>query len=237
MKIRNLLLIVCLFSFITVVNAKEIYYENENGIDLTREEYDILSEFYWDGYQFSMTEDDYLKFLDLNLLENGVETYYDNEVSLLNTDVTSHNRILKISKSCSGICNISVVATWTTQPKVRSFDVIGAYFSNVIPIGTVDTKIYSNNVLKLSKTTSDYSSKGFGVSIKLPTGGGIVVNQAYAASASGTIYASYQHARSSVTESNSKKYTLSLSGYGSVFKFDSSVSSIYDAAPGVNIKL
>ncbi len=65
----------------------------------------------------------------------------------------------------------------------------------------------------------------------------ITAVQYYTVSKAGSVYASYQHAISNISLTNSKKYTISRQGYGGVLLFDSSVNSYYDGMSGVNISL
>ena len=79
-------------------------------------------------------------------------------------------------------------------------------------------------------------SVGFGVSIGLPKyGSSMIINQTYRVNKGGTIYASYQHAKSTISLANSKNYTLSHAGFGGVFKFSGVAVNIYDQMSGVSI--
>lgn len=74
--------------------------------------------------------------------------------------------------------------------------------------------------------------------MKLPTGGNnMVVSQYFRVETGGTVYGSYQHATANISLANSKKYTISRTGYGGVFLFNSPVRSYYDAMGGVNISV
>ena len=120
---------------------------------------------------------------------------------------------------------------------IRSYDVIGAYLNGInltsVPItaaaGTSE-RVTSNEIVK--------SNNGFGVSIKLPsTGSDMDVLQYFRVTTGGTIYGSYQHAKSEISLANSKKYTISRSGYGGVFLFNNSVKSHYDQMAGVSLSV
>ena len=56
-------------------------------------------------------------------------------------------------------------------------------------------------------------------------------------SGSGTIYGSYQHASTTATLEESKKYTISHLGYGKVIKFNDNVKKKYDAMTGVDLNI
>ena len=66
--------------------------------------------------------------------------------------------------------------------------------------------------------------------MKLPgSGSNIVFNQTFTVSGSGRVYASYQHAKSSVSQADSKSFSISSSGLGNVFYFSSlNIRNKYD---------
>ncbi len=137
-----------------------------------------------------------------------------------------------------GVRFVSIVVTlnWIKIPSVRSYDVMGAYLKNTSLIGSVITHV-KTDLDTVSIYDYDSQTNGFGVSFKLFDGNNVKIYQYYDTKAGGTIYASYQHAKEKTTLSESKKYTLSLGGYGRVFSFDSSVRDKYDAMGGVYINL
>ncbi|MDE6141153.1 MAG: hypothetical protein K2G03_00980, partial [Bacilli bacterium] len=154
---------------------------------------------------------------------------------LYSTSHETNSKTMKISKSCNSTCSISVVVTWKNVPNTKSYDVIGAYLDGISLIKHSSTKVKtstsSNSSLEIQQEKS-----GFGVSISLPTSGSnYVISQTYTVSKGGTVYASYQHAKSSISLANSKNYTISREGYGGVFKFSGTAKNIYDAMGGVSI--
>ena len=55
--------------FISVVNAEELtYYTNSNNVNFSKEEYEFISNFYFEGYQNYMTEEDYKEFKKSNIM-------------------------------------------------------------------------------------------------------------------------------------------------------------------------
>ena len=94
-------------------------------------------------------------------------------------------------------------------------------------ISSITTKVTSNEGTEYFSNLKTLSS-GFGVSVQLPSGTGISIEQKYVVSKGGSVYASYQHAQSSISLTNSKLYTISSSGYGGVFNFYGNASGIYD---------
>lgn len=140
---------------------------------------------------------------------------------------------------------------WKSMPSVRSYDVTGFRFQNFnVTLSTIwgqlrystDGSLYT--VQNYDTSSSGYKAPGgggFGISMKLPSSTAIKSIQSQV-SATGTYtnmttygaYGSYQHATSNVSETSSKLYTISSTGMGKVFKFNSSVSSKYDNTQGVS---
>lgn len=240
MFILFLFVFVCLM-FTNKVYALENFYENENGVKLTKEEYDFLSKMYWDGYQSLMTLEDYSEFQNSGVMNGDVEikevTYGDSNILGImpyGTSFSDTSKTLKIFKSCSSDCLISVTAQWNGHPLIRSYDVIGAFLNGTTftnnPITTVSSTDTKTTVSDLTMT-----SYGAGSSFLLPSGSGITINQIFRVQTGGHVYASYQHAKSTSTLAKSKDYTFSYFGYGRVFLFGSGSQNIYDAMNGVDI--
>lgn len=230
---------VLFFAFLINVQATEIYYTNNLGVSFTKEEYDFFSKIYWDGIQKFTTIEEYNKILgDKSILNSEIESNIYIPISLYDSSHSTKSKTIKISKMNSGIYSIiTVVVDWKTSPKVRSYDVIGANLANINLIDIIETSVYSDNV-KSSSNNYLIKSNGFGVSIKLPSSGtNIKLTQSYRVLGSGTIYASYQHATKNISLANSQKYSISTSGYGKVFLFDSSIRNSFDAMGGVDITI
>lgn len=237
---------ICLFIFATVVMcgeafASEIYYTNNNDVIFTKEEYDFLSKMYWEGCQELFTQNDYEDFVNSKIIEGEFQsveaTYNDNLLirPFSENSAESNSKIIKISTSCQSNCTVSVVVTWKTLPNTRSYDVVGARLSGNKLININHTKATSSTQ-KNSSTEAKKLNNGFGVSVLLPnTGTTFIISQGYTVTKGGTIYASYQHAKSSISLANSKNYTISSQGYGGVFKFSGTAANIYDQMRGVSI--
>ncbi len=230
---------------LNIINAKEkdeIYYINNNNVELTKEEYDFLSKFYWDGYQENMTIKDYQEFVSSDIINGEFKStekiYYDAaNIVPYGTSHKTNSKLIKISASCKTTCNISVVVTWSTIPNTKSYDVIGAYLDGTKLVEyqstTARTSTKSNKSTEIKKQTN-----GFGVSIQIPgEGTNYVISQKYKVKKGGTIYASYQHAKKSISLTDSKKYAISKNGYGGVFEFFGDAVNIYDQMGGVLITL
>lgn len=104
MKKVILLILVLLILTVQNTSAKEIFYQNDNGVILTKEEYDFFTEMYWNGYQKNLTIEDYNYIKELDLFDKVVEKktieLFDFPIER-SSSVTSNLRILTISKSCS----------------------------------------------------------------------------------------------------------------------------------------
>lgn len=231
------ILFICLFFNANSIHAKQIYYQNKYGVILTEEEYQFLSTMYWDGYQSLMTVDDYNEFRNSKVMEGQIEVKeikYGSGITPYGTLVSNYDRTLKIFKSCSNDCLISVSLKWDRNPAIRSFDVIGAYIENTSFTNNPTTIVATTD----SKTVvTDYkkTNNGLGASFKLPSGSNVTINQTYRVKSGGHVYASYQHAMTNSTLAKSKDYTFSYFGYGRVFQFSDSVRGIYDGMTGVDI--
>lgn len=231
--------IMCSYS---VVSAKEIsnsYFTNENGVSLTKEEYDFLTNMFWDGYQKIMTQDEYNDFKENDIMnrEFNSKTIIDEDKPMTRgTTHTTASKSIKISSACSSNCFISVVANWFGQPTIKSYDVMGSYLSGVSLQSTPSTRVSSSASTFFSSDIKK-SGNNFGVSFKIPTGSNLVINQSFYASKGGRIYSSYQHAMKNTTLATSKSYNFSLVGYGGVFGFTGEARNVYDAMNGVDINI
>ncbi len=217
------------------------YYENSNGVILTKDEYDIIIEAYGKNYFDRMSQNDYEWFEDLFMENSSIEinTYYDVAITPMGTSYSTANKKISIIKSCStSRCTIMTTATWLSNPKVRSYDVIGSRFNGTaLANNSITTRVQSSNGIEYFDNLKQYSN-GFGVSVKLPTGAtDIIIDQKFYVNPSGTVFASYQHATKSISLATSKLYTLGVSGYGDVFCFYGNALGVFDQMGGVHITL
>ena len=242
---KKILLFLCgvfgalLITSSNVYATENLYYVNKNGVTLTQKEYDFIMDFYGVERYENMTQEDYewIEELNINTTDVVIETIYDYENNLSRT--TSHatsNKKISIAKSCSSICTIITSVTWYTNPAVRSYDVIGARFVNTeLANDSITTKLYSS-AGTITSSNIKTTSNGFGVSIKLPSGAtGISLDQKFYVNTGGYVYASYQHAITTVSLSTSLLYTIGNGGYGGVFNFYGDALGCYDQMGGVYI--
>lgn len=236
---KNFLLILLSFAFIGGVNAQGIFYENSNGVILTQKEYRAISDFYWDGYQKNLSLDEYNFLKNNGLFENEIKTVQisDSNYNLLSeAEHTTANKSLKMSMSCNTNCLVSITLRWINLPKIRSYDILGIYLDGASPIQVNKVRVDTNK----GKSEYSYDKKeniGIGTSFKLPTDVTYLdVSQLLLLENKGSIKASYQHARKTITSVNSKKYSFSKSGIGGVFKFNTGIQDYYDCMVGVELK-
>ena len=237
-------LILPIFTFLIVVfplNIKamenEIYYTNSYNVNFTKNQYDYFTEMFYEGYQNTITQKEF-NLYSIDVMDPSlVETKYMNTIQPYGTIISSSSKTLKISTSGTTKKYVSVVATWKNNPIVRSNDLIGCYLYGVSLNGTVTTKLTYSGGGYFSNEIKSFNN-GFGVSIQLPSSGSnIIISQSFTTTTGGIIYASYQHAKSNISLTNSKKYTIGHTGYGNVFILDNSIKDYYDGMSGVNISV
>lgn len=194
MKKIFLILLVILFSTETV-NAEQ-YYTNEQNVILTKEEYDIISQIYWEGYQEVMTNEDYQYLVINDVFNSSIEIVekLDNPISIYSTIHQTTSKIIKIAKVSNNVkCLVTITLDWLNMPKVRSYDVLGARFDGTSLISDPVTTVFLDNVERSVAMNTVKKSNGFGVSFELPTGGtSLKIAQTFEVSLGGTVYASYQ---------------------------------------------
>ncbi len=189
------------------VNAKEYYYENNNGVKLTEQEYNFYTEMYWEGYQEYISKNDYDYFKNMNIFEQKVIKHTVNDTPLTRgATVTSHLRTLSISKACSEKCVISLVNRWNGNPTIKSYDVIGVRLKNVSLVSKTGVLVTGTNYSKMYNSSKDFDS-GFGYSILVPNVDNIKATLTFTTTTGGTVYGSYQHAATNTTENISEQFS------------------------------
>ncbi len=234
-RILLTLALIIMFGGIISVHAEEIYYTNNYNISFTKEQYDFFTAMYYEGYQEYVTIDDFYYF-DVHMMNPNlvVTKYFGDEIIPMEDSVYGTKKNLKISKYIIGLENyITLVVDWFDNPTTRSNDVIGARFENVILLDMPSTKVI-NDKEERKFSNIDKFTNGFGQTFLL-SGSDIKITQTYKVSKGGTVFASYQHAKKVISGANSRKYTISSSGFGGVFKFTGTAASVYDNSKGVSI--
>ena len=264
-------LILVLPSIVSADESQEtVYYTNNNGISMTEREYNNLLNVGFKVFEIQSMDIetfDENKDYDDAFLETEAHRYYKTEYSAVDGSVVSNQEITKdeydnANLNCRGevitnykdlTSSITYLASnakryraslnWLGIPSTRSYDIIGAGFS--------DTNVYVSSAAPSLETTyctssnscttvnSGYyykvTSDGAGASFQLPTGSIVSLYSTlyYTVkknSGVGTITylrmaADYAHATSTVTGTQSKKYGLGYSG----LYLDGSIMSYYDA--------
>jgi len=224
------------------VSAKETgaYFTNKNGVSLTKEEYDYLTELYFDGYQKIMTQEQYQRFVDNDIISREIESksviLTDGPLTRGPSHVTFAKR-LDITKSCDeSNCLITSKLKWLGTPVVKGYDVMGSYIEGVEIIGTPTTLISTpeKTVITEEKDMQMFDN-GFGTTFIVPDGADPIISQDFLCTGSGHIYSSYQHAMSAISREDSRNFTMSGIGYGGVFEFKGKAKELYDEMNGVDI--
>ncbi len=236
---KKIILVLFIFLGVKIMNvsAMDNYFVNMNGVIFSEEEYKFISDILWNGYQESMTQAEYDSIFIYGISNNIQIKELIPMMTFGNSHVTNSKSLVITKAATESDTLITVKVTWTKNPIVRSYDIIGAYLGGPIISSSVFTKVFSSSANNTSQYIK-YDGNGFGVSIKLPDNGNqVMLSQVYRVTGTGTINASYQHATSNISLSNSQKYTISNNGTGGVFLFDSSISNYYDHMRGVDISV
>ena len=230
--------------FVGISNVKaSTYYTNTKGVNFDKQQYDFISEIYYDGYQDIMTQADLDKMIDKGVIGSEVHKYTLDEDGIINDNLRSTSvyfggRTLVIGVGCtSTICLTTLSAQWGGTPSIQSWDVIGFRTYNMTGVDPNLASIAGTGYSATYYTTStQYKSftNGFGYSVKLGNSSNLGITTSMYSNAGGTAYGSYQHATVDVSLNTSKSYTIGIGGYGSVFHFNGSAYGVYDAAPGVS---
>ncbi len=221
------------------VNAQEIFYQNDLGVILSKQEYEFISNMYWEGYQEYLTLDDYNEFKGIDIFNQPIEKTTKEIIDVPLTrgaSVTSNLRTLTIAKSCSDNCVISLVNKWNGTPTIKSYDVFGVRVTGVSITDIKNALVSGQNYGKSYSNPKVYNN-GFGFSVLVPNVSNVKTSVTFITTKGGTVYGSYQHAMRNTTEAVSKQYTIGLGGYGRVFNFTGSALDIYENAPGVDIQV
>lgn len=220
------------------------FYENANGVEFTREQYEYITNLYYDGYQNTMTQSELDKMINLNLFEQPIVSVEENNLlpgnnyTINGSTVTQYGVTTKIIKSCSTECLVVITSTWSLIPTINSYDVIGFRVVNG-SINTVNkaTITGTNYSLTYQPSSAQQFSNGFGYSVKLGNAFGMKITTSMYTTTSGTVFGSYQHANYNVSLATSQLYTISPAGYGNVFNFYGNAMFKYNNATGVDITL
>lgn len=247
LKLVSLLFIsIILFGILDVsAQEKNKIFVNNKGVEVTEKELNFINEFYGINYFENMSIEDYEWIKDLNINNRNIELksiylyepklFTNHKVSARDTTHKTASKKLSIARSCDSNCLVITQLTWLVNPIIKSYDLIGARFSNTsLSENTITTLIKSNNGTSYSYDTR-LNNNGFGTTLKLPTSSNIIVQQKFYTNLGGNIFASYQHATKNISIDTSYKYTIRGDGYGKVFSFYGNAVGVYDGMAGVDI--
>lgn len=220
----------------SVVLADDAVYYNKNNVAFTEEELAYIDALFYEGYYSTMSQEEHdiifadgVPNIDTIVSKSVLDYNYLRDVSY-----STANKKITLSKNVtsSGV-QFNITAEWINNPKVRSYDVIGARFNVSQNASGVFTRVKShsastsyNNVVK--------TSNGVGCSVLLPSNqSNLIITQFFILGSNSRVTASYQHAKSEVSLSDSMNYGFSASGLGGVFAFNNGVSTKYDGMLGV----
>ena len=172
----------------------------------------------------------------------------DNNQPRSNFAESDYKYINLVAGNTNGAAFLSFVTHWKIMPATRSFDVNAARLVNLDVInGTQGGKQFytiSGNTsyinYSFNGTNINNQSNGFGISMNLVNDTNLtgleleITSCLEVTNYPAIIFASYQHAITTLSLDESKSYTLSSSGLGSVITYaNSSTYSKYDGMTGV----
>lgn len=226
-----------IFFFVTPVYAKTIqtYY----GLDIEEEKYNLLVNIYGSNYVNFMTEEEYNIIMTKDLSKVEKVTYDEKPSSFIvpfSTYSTSYKTINLINNN--GL--VTVELKWKKDPKIRSYDVLGVRLQNLSLNRVLSFRqVYNDNgtVKTSNEAFLKQYSNGFGETFLLSDKSNLECSVTFLVKGSGKVFATYQHAASKVSLSDSTNYTLSELGLGSVLLFNNEIGEKYDKMAGVNISI
>lgn len=237
---KTLLLMFLLTFGVISVNA-DAYYVNDNGLEFTEYQYDVMCDIIGGSNVKTLTEEQYNTYEIANMTEDNHQysTYEDNSSSNSRaTNIETTYKKLSISSVCnSSYCAITTYTEWKKLPSVRSHDVIGVRLSGTSFYDSTISAFLSTGTSAISPTGSKGMSNGAGSVFKLPSGNINYITQTVKVKPQGRVFGSYQHAVKTVGYSVAYSFTISSAGLGDVFAWDSSYGTLYDEMSGVNIAL
>lgn len=210
-------------------------YTTLRGVTVEKSLYDKMCNMYSVNFVETLSQEEFDN-LSANIDTAVKETYTDYgnaRGNYLSTGVKALNMV----KSGNFV---TFFASWLQQPNIRSFDVIAVRFSGCSLDGNISFKqTYSSSgqLYYVTNGVNQYFSSGAGSSALLQYGSDNEYSLTFKVSGSGTVYGSYQHAKKTVTQSDSMNYAIGANGYGNVILFANSVALKYDQMPGVDINV
>ena len=217
------------------VNAEEITsHTTIRGVTMDKALYDKMCDTYSVNYVETLSQDEFNN-LSANIDTAVKKTY--SEPTTRGSYFSSGVKAINIVKSGD---YVTLFASWLQTPNIRSFDVIAVRFSGCSLNGSIafkQTYSSSGNLYYVTNGTNQYFYNGAGSSALLQYGSDNEYSLTFRVSGSGTVYGTYQHAKSTVSLEESKTYVIGAGGFGNVVVFGSNVAYRYDQMPGVDISV
>lgn len=244
---KNILKVMIIFSLFCSLNVKaESFYTTDSGVELTKFQYDAITDIYSEEYAQNLTQEDY----DFIHAERMIEGEFKYDVFDPSSSIVPYSpfhetegKKLSISSSCnSSYCKITTTVTWKLVPVVRSYDVIGirllntTLYDNTNSVSANFDGVNKSNVSAGKKQTTE----GIANAVVVPTTGNIsfVSQENRVKNVSGaSIHGSYQHAVKLITLTKALDFTFDGAGYGGVFSWPSKYGQMFDKMAGVSIRL
>lgn len=228
--------------------SAESYFENENGVILTKPEYDYIVELYNENYPSIITIDEYNVLKDNNIFGQEIKRVSTDDnivnpsISLLSGSSQFHetqSKRLEMGVACGSTCLVVSTLEWKKLPSTRSYDLFGGMQVGSTKPDTVTSHMYLNG---RTSTPVEYIKNNIGASAtyRLPNDTAIeslAFDLSFTVSEKGRVTTSYQHAKKNITLANSRKFIFNYNGYGNVFLFDQGIRSYYDQMCGLDIVL
>lgn len=219
------------------VNAQEVYFVNESGVEFTKEEYDFFEEFYYEGYPKYMTQELKDSFKDIDFATATVsKTGYCQGEKTRGSSYQTQYRSIEIGRACGAMCYLGTTVDWLVEPYTKSYDVIGYNLFGPTRVSSVSTMVVGDGHTTGSEAII-YEDDGFGAVVKLPDAKKISLTQTFAYSGTGYVLASYNHALSPISLDDAKKFTIDIGGFSGVFDFYGPAVNVYDEYPAVDLTI
>ena len=217
------------------VNAEEITsHTTIRGVTMDKALYDKMCDTYSEHFVETMSQEEFNN-LSVNIDTAVKKTY--SEPTTRGSYFSSGVKSINIVKSGD---YVTLFANWMQTPNIRSFDVIAVRFSGCSLNGSIafkQTYSSSGNLYYVTNGTNQYFNNGAGSSALLQYGSDNEYSLTFRVSGSGTVYGTYQHAVTTVSQSDSLNYAIGAGGYGNVILFGNSIALKYDQMPGVDISV
>ncbi len=235
------------FIFCGTVKA-EAFYTNDNGVILSKPEYDFIVDFYDKNYPSIITMDEYNVLKDNNIFGQEIRRLSTDDaitnpsIGLLSGSEEFHEtnyKRLDVGCACGTTCLVRATLVWKIKPSTRSYDVFGGMqVGSTAPTG-ISSHMYIDGDAS-APVEYIHNSIGASATHRLPNDtsfDSLAFDLSFVVAKKGRVTVSYQHAKKNITLVNSRRFTFNYSGYGNVYLFDQTVRPYYDQMSGLELIL